>query len=363
MTLLSTTTVALGDRSYDILIGPGLLESEQAYAGLKSAEFGLVVTNEVVNPIHGAKLRSAIAQRHRRVETCVLPDGEAFKDLLTLNKVFDHLLRAGADRKTVVYALGGGVIGDMAGFAAACYMRGVPFVQLPTTLLAQVDSSVGGKTAVNHALGKNMIGAFYQPERVICDLSTLLTLPEREYLSGLAEVIKYGAMADREFLDWLSTNISRLRTRDVTALSYAVKRSCEIKADVVAADEREAGIRAHLNLGHTFGHAIETGMGYGAWLHGEAVAAGMVMATDLSVRLGLLGASDGEYLRSVIDAAGLPVAGPKLGVAEYLRHMAVDKKAEGGHIRFVVLTSLGTARVQTADDAVVVDVLRRAGAC
>jgi 3-dehydroquinate synthase len=286
-----------------------------------------------------------------------LPDGEAHKTWQTLNLIFDALLEHACDRKTVIYALGGGVVGDMAGFAAACYMRGVPFVQVPTTLLAQVDSSVGGKTAINHPLGKNMIGAFYQPRLVVCDLETLATLPPRELSAGLAEVIKYGPIADLAFLDWIEANIEALMRRDPAALAHAVKRSCEIKAWVVQQDERDTGLRATLNFGHTFGHAIEAGLGYGQWLHGEAVGCGMVMALHLSHRLGLIGQDFVARLTALLRQAGLPTVGPALGVERYLELMRVDKKAESGEIKFVVTDQPGSAIVRGAPDTVVREVI------
>lgn len=345
--------VSLAERSYDILIGSGLLAADATWGGLPSATQALIVTNETVGPLYAAALQAKLAARYREVHLLSLPDGESYKDWATMNLVFDALLERGCDRKTVLFALGGGVIGDMTGFAAACYMRGVPFVQVPTTLLAQVDSSVGGKTAVNHPLGKNMIGAFYQPQRVVCDLDTLATLPERELSAGLAEVIKYGPIADAGFLTWLEVNIEGLRRREPTLLAHAIRRSCEIKAQVVGADEREGGLRAILNFGHTFGHAIEAGLGFGVWLHGEAVAAGMVMAADLSERLGLTPVGLLARLAQLIERAGLPVRGPRLGADEYLRHMRVDKKAEGGDIRFVLIEGLGKAVLRPAPDALV----------
>jgi 3-dehydroquinate synthase len=286
-----------------------------------------------------------------------LPDGEAYKNLETLNQVFDELLSKACDRKTVLFALGGGVVGDLTGFAAASYMRGIPFVQVPTTLLSQVDSSVGGKTAVNHPLGKNMIGAFYQPIRVICDLDTLKTLPQRELSAGLAEVIKYGPIADMDFFNWIESNIEGLMSRDPYRLAYAVKRSCEIKAEVVGQDERETGLRAILNFGHTFGHAIEAGLGFGVWLHGEAVGCGMVMAAHLSHRLGLVDASFVNRLTRLLIQAGLPVKGPKLGGVEYLHHMRVDKKSQAGEIKFVLINSPGQVIVQSAPDDLVIQVI------
>ncbi|MBI5275234.1 MAG: 3-dehydroquinate synthase [Burkholderiales bacterium] len=349
--------IALGERSYEILIGTGLLADESAWAGLPQSAAALVVTNETVEPLYGAQLVRAIAAHHKAVHTVALPDGEAHKDWPTLNRIFDALLANACDRKTVLYALGGGVVGDMTGFAAACYMRGVPFVQVPTTLLAQVDSSVGGKTAINHPLGKNMIGAFYQPLRVVCDLATLATLPLREFAAGLAEVIKYGPIADMAFLEWIEANLAALVARDPQALAHAVRRSCEIKAEVVGQDEREAGLRAILNFGHTFGHAIESGLGYGEWLHGEAVGCGMVMGAELSKRLGLVDAAFVERLTALVAKAGLPTRGPALGADRYLDLMRVDKKAEGGEIRFVVVGPPGQASMRPAPDAMVRDVL------
>lgn len=356
-----TVSIALGERSYPIAIGQGLLGDAATYAGLPSASAALVVTNATVAPLYLARLRSALATHYPQVHTAVLPDGEQYKTWETLNQVFDALLQNACDRKTVLFALGGGVVGDMAGFAAACYMRGVPFVQVPTTLLAQVDSSVGGKTAINHPLGKNMVGAFYQPLRVVCDLDSLATLPARELSAGLAEVIKYGPIADLAFLDWIEANMPALLARQPQALAHAVRRSCEIKAWVVSQDERESGLRAILNFGHTFGHAIEAGLGYGQWLHGEAVGAGMVMAATLSQRLGLLDEAQVARLTRLIDAAGLPVKGAMLDVADnagrYLALMRVDKKAEAGAIKFVLARRDGTAVVQAAPDALVREVI------
>jgi 3-dehydroquinate synthase len=353
----STVRIDLGDRSYDILIGEGLLADPAHYAGLPKSSTALIVTNTTVGPLYTAKLRQAIAPYHAKVLDIELPDGEQYKDWPALNQVFTRLLEEAADRKTVLYALGGGVIGDMTGFAAACYMRGVPFVQVPTTLLAQVDSSVGGKTAINHPAGKNMIGAFYQPQRVICDLETLDTLPQRELLAGLAEVIKYGPIADAEFLSWLEANMDALLARDRVALKHAIQRSCEIKAWVVGQDEKESGLRAILNFGHTFGHAIEAGLGYGEWLHGEAVGCGMVMAADLSARLGLIDAGTAQRIKALIERTGLPIKGPQLGADRYIELMQVDKKAEGGEIRFVVIDPLGQASMRPAPDAMVRDVI------
>jgi 3-dehydroquinate synthase len=352
--------IALDERSYDIHIGCGLLESPASWAGLPASADALIVSNTAVAPLYADRLAAQLAVHHRRVLRLELPDGEQHKNAATLELIYDQLLGAGCDRKTVIYALGGGVVGDMAGFAAACYMRGVPFVQVPTTLLAQVDSSVGGKTAINHPLGKNMIGAFYQPARVVCDLDVLDTLPVRELSAGLAEVIKYGPIADLAFLDWIDAHLDALMARDKAALAYAVRRSCEIKAWVVGQDEREGGLRAILNFGHTFGHAIETGLGYGAWLHGEAVGCGMVLAADLSARLGLVDVALVARLKSLCQRAGLPVVAPPLAVlpiARWLSLMRVDKKAEGGEIRFVVIDGPGRAAVRPAPDALVAEVI------
>ncbi|MFO1183123.1 3-dehydroquinate synthase [Ottowia sp.] len=355
--------IDLGERSYPILIGSGLLADPAAFDAVAAGADALIVTNTTVAPLYGERLARALAPRHRRVYQLPLPDGEQHKDWATLNLVFDALLTHGADRKTVLYALGGGVVGDMTGFAAACYMRGVPFVQVPTTLLAQVDSSVGGKTAINHPLGKNMIGAFYQPLAVVCDLDVLKTLPARELSAGLAEVIKYGPIADMVFFDWIESHIDALRALDADALAHAVRHSCEIKAAVVGQDEREAGLRAILNFGHTFGHAIEAGLGYGAWLHGEGVAAGMVMAAHLSCELGLVDATFVQRLTVLIARAGLPVRGAVIdahdNAGRYLELMRVDKKAEAGEIRFVLIDSPGRAAVRAAPDALVRAVIDR----
>jgi 3-dehydroquinate synthase len=353
--------IDLADRSYGILIGSGLLDSAESYAGLPQAATALIVTNTTVAPLYAQRLQAALAGRFRTVHTVELPDGEAFKSWETLNRIFDALLDNSCDRKTVLFALGGGVVGDMTGFAAASYMRGVPFVQVPTTLLAQVDSSVGGKTAINHPLGKNMIGAFYQPQRVICDLDTLKTLPRRELSAGLAEVIKYGPIADMAFFDWIESHLDDLLAQNPAALAHAVKRSCEIKAWVVGQDERETGLRAILNFGHTFGHAIEAGMGYGQWLHGEAVGCGLVMAARLSEALGLVDGAFVERLTTLVRRAGLPAVAPVLdaqdNVGRYLSLMRVDKKAEAGEIKFVLIDGPGLATVRGAPDALVAQVI------
>ena len=354
---LERVAIDLGERSYSILIGEQLLNAASTWADLPKATAALIVTNDTVGPIYAERLQAALAPLYKHVHTVALPDGESHKDWQTLNLIFDELLGQGADRKTVLFALGGGVVGDMTGFAAACYMRGVPFVQVPTTLLAQVDSSVGGKTAINHPIGKNMIGAFYQPQRVVCDLDTLQTLPQREMSAGLAEVIKYGPIADMQFLDWIDSHLDALLARDPKALAHAVKRSCEIKAWVVGQDEREGGIRAILNFGHTFGHAIEAGLGFGEWLHGEAVGCGMVMAAHLSQRLGLVDEAFVSRLTGLIERAGLPTVGPKLGADVYLHHMRVDKKAQAGEIKFVLIDTPGSAIVRGAPDALVAQVI------
>lgn len=353
--------IDLGDRSYQIHVVPSGLTTLHQQSALPDATSAMVVTNTTVWPLHGSALLHSLQQRYPLVHVVQLPDGEEHKNWQTLNLIFDALLKNGCDRKTVLFALGGGVVGDMTGFAAACYMRGVPFVQVPTTLLAQVDSSVGGKTAINHPLGKNMIGAFYQPLLVVCDLSTLDTLPQRELSAGLAEVIKYGPIADMAFLEWLETSMDALLARDKGALAHAVRRSCEIKAWVVGQDEREAGLRAILNFGHTFGHAIEAGMGYGAWLHGEGVGVGMLMAAELSLRLGLVDAGFVDRLRTLVQRAGLPLRAPVLDAEDnagrYLALMRVDKKAEAGEIRFVVIDGPGRAAVRAAPDALVREVI------
>jgi 3-dehydroquinate synthase len=349
------------DRSYPIFIGSGLLSWSASFAGLPKAAQALIVSNTTVAPLYAETLKQALQAHHAQVTVLELPDGEAHKDWTTLNLIFDALLSQGADRKTVLYALGGGVVGDMTGFAAASYMRGVPFVQVPTTLLAQVDSSVGGKTAINHPQGKNMIGAFYQPRRVVCDLELLKTLPARELSAGLAEVIKYGPIFDMALLDWLEQHMDALRALDTAALAHAVRRSCEIKAEVVGQDERESGLRAILNFGHTFGHAIEAGLGYGAWLHGEAVGCGMVLAATLSQRLGLVDEAFVARLKRLIERAGLPVVAPVLdkndNAGRYLDLMRLDKKAEAGEIKFVLIERPGQAVVRGAPDALVREVI------
>ena len=345
---MQTLHVHLGERSYPIHIGAGLLGQPDLLLPHLQQKRVAVVTNTTVAPLYLDRLVAMLQASGVAVTPIVLPDGEAYKNWETLNLIFDALLTQRAERKTTLIALGGGVIGDMTGFAAASYQRGVPFIQIPTTLLSQVDSSVGGKTGINHPLGKNMIGAFYQPKVVLADTDTLKTLPPRELSAGLAEVIKYGLIWDADFLAWLEANMDKLRALDPAAITHAIYRSCEIKAQVVGQDEREGGIRAILNLGHTFGHAIETGMGYGNWLHGEAVGAGMVMAAETSRRLGWLSDADVARTRALIRAAGLPDVAPDLGVDTYLEYMGHDKKVEGGKMRFVLLKKLGEA-VITAD--------------
>jgi 3-dehydroquinate synthase len=358
-----TVSIALAERSYSIQIGAGLVADVALFGGLTSAinRTAVIVSNTTVAPLYAKQLQATLATQFKLVHLVVLPDGEEFKTWQTLNQIFDALLTHTCDRNTVLFALGGGVVGDMTGFAAASYMRGVPFVQVPTTLLAQVDSSVGGKTGINHPMGKNMIGAFYQPLLVVCDLNTLDTLPARELSAGLAEVIKYGPIADLDFMGWIEANLAALLARDKSALAYAVRRSCEIKAWVVGQDERESGLRAILNFGHTFGHAIEAGMGYGKWLHGEAVGCGMVMAAELSHRLGHVDAAFVTRLTTLIRAAGLPVLGPKLrdvdNAGRYLELMRVDKKSVGGEIRFVVIDGPSRASMQGAPDALVREVV------
>lgn len=353
--------IDLGERSYPIVISEGLLEQADTWSALPKAATALIVTNDVVAPLYLNALKQALSGQYSQVHEVVLPDGEAHKDWQTLNLIFDTLLQRGCDRKTVLFALGGGVVGDMTGFAAASYMRGVPFVQVPTTLLSQVDSSVGGKTAINHPLGKNMIGAFYQPQLVVCDLATLETLPARELSAGLGEIIKYGPIADMQFFEWLEQNMDGLLRRESGLLMHAVKRSVEIKAWVVGQDEKECGLRAILNFGHTFGHAIEAGMGYGNWLHGEGVAAGMVMAAELSQRLGMVDASFVLRLRTLIERAGLPVRGAVIdeqdNAGRYLDLMRVDKKSEAGEIRFVLIDGPGKAVMRSAPDALVREVI------
>jgi 3-dehydroquinate synthase len=340
---MQSLRVALGERSYPIHIGVGLIDQASLYAPHLGAGKVAVVSNDVVAPLYLSTVRAALSAAGAESIEILVSDGETAKSWETLDRVLEALLAARCGRDSVIVALGGGVVGDLAGFAAAVYLRGVPYIQIPTTLLAQVDSSVGGKTAINHARGKNMIGAFHQPRAVISDVATLDTLAERELRAGLAEVIKHGLVLDADFVAWLEGNMEALLAREPAALEHAVRRCCELKADVVAADEREAGQRAVLNFGHTFGHAIETGVGYGAWLHGEAVAAGMAMAAELSVRAGSLALDDAQRARGLIARAGLPVSGPALAPERYLDLMAVDKKSARGRTRFVLLEAIGHA--------------------
>ena len=350
-------TVDLGARSYDIQVGCGLLDHNPAVQALAAGRSVAIISDSHVDPLHGERVQALLAPVAHQVTRVVVPAGEASKCWQQLDAIHDALLAARFDRKSLIVALGGGVVGDLAGFAAASFQRGIDFVQIPTSLLAQVDSSVGGKTGINHRRGKNMVGAFHQPRLVVADIDTLKTLPAAELVAGLAEVIKHGAIADRAYLDRVARDMPALLACEPAAMTAAILDSIRIKAAVVAADEREAGVRAHLNFGHTFGHAIEVGAGYGQWLHGEAVGAGMVMAADLSVRLGRLPAADAERLTGIIRAAGLPVTAPAWPVDDYLRHMAIDKKAERGTPVFVVLDGLGKAATCRADEALVREVI------
>ena len=343
--MTQTLTVALGERSYPIHIGSGILSESDLVVPYIEQKKAVIVTNTTVAPLYLERLQSTLENGGVTSFPVILPDGEQYKTWETLNLIFDALLGSFSERGTTLIALGGGVIGDMGGFSAACYQRGMPFIQVPTTLLSLVDSSVGGKTAINHPLGKNMIGAFYQPKLVLADISTLDTLPDRELKAGLAEVIKYGLIRDPEFFEWLEANVDKLLARDRVALAYAVHRSCANKAAVVAADEREMGERALLNLGHTFGHAIETGLGYGEWLHGEAVAAGTLIAAELSCRLNWLAPQAVGRIERLFVKAGLPTFGPELGARRYLELMGHDKKVQDGKLRLVLLKSIGEAVV------------------
>lgn len=344
---MQTLEVQLGTRSYPIHIAAGLLQDSALLAAAIPSRQVMIVTNTIVAPLYLEPVRAALAERD--VAEIILPDGESWKTMESAMQVFDLLLARRFSRNACIVALGGGVIGDLAGYVAAAYQRGVPFVQIPTTLLSQVDSSVGGKTAVNHPRGKNMIGAFHQPRAVIADTATLATLPDRELSAGLAEIIKYGLIRDPDFFNWLETSMERLLARDPEALAYAIARSCHNKAEVVAEDETESGVRATLNLGHTFGHAIETGMGYGVCLHGEAVAIGMCQAADLSCRLGWLGEADMARIIALIARARLPVHPPAaMSTAAFLDHMAVDKKNVDGGIRLILLRAIGEATLPTA---------------
>ncbi len=347
---MQTLNVALGDRSYPIHIGRGLLKRPELILPHLKRKQVAIVTNTTVAPLYLETLSAPLRAAGVSVIEIILPDGEAYKNSETLNQIYDALLQNRCERSTTLIALGGGVIGDLTGYAAATYLRGVPFIQVPTTLLSQVDSSVGGKTGINHPLGKNMIGAFYQPQAVLADIDTLETLPPRELAAGLAEVIKYGLIRDIDFFEWLETNMVRLNALDTEAMAYAIYRSCQNKAEVVAADERESGERALLNLGHTFGHAIENAMGYGVWLHGEAVAAGTMMAADLSARLGWLAPEQVQRISAILQAAKLPVTAPRLGVEKYLDLMGLDKKVVDGQIRLILQQGIGKAVVSADYD-------------
>jgi 3-dehydroquinate synthase len=338
--------VDLGERAYAVHIGAHLLTRVELILPQLDLPKVAIVTNSTVAPLYLRQFEQALRDRGVESTRVVLEDGERYKEWVTLNRIYDALIEHRCDRKTTLIALGGGVVGDLAGFAAATYMRGIPFIQVPTTLLAQVDSSIGGKTGINHPLGKNMIGAFYQPRLVLADTAVLKTLPAREFSAGLAEVIKHGLVRDEVFFSWLEQNMDSLLAGDAQALAHAVSRCCEIKAAVVAEDERETGVRALLNFGHTFGHAIESGLGYGTWLHGEAVSAGMVMAADLSRRLGLIAQTDVERVVALLKRARLPTAPPDIAPGRLLELMGADKKAEGGKLRFVLLDAIGAASVR-----------------
>jgi 3-dehydroquinate synthase len=347
--IMHTLHVELGERSYPIYIGRDLLSDSELLPGHITGSQVVVVTNETIAPLYLDKLLAALGERSLVTEV-ILPDGEQFKNLDVLSQIFDRVMQDRHSRATTMIALGGGVIGDITGFAAACYQRGVNFIQVPTTLLSQVDSSVGGKTAVNHPQGKNMIGAFYQPQAVLIDINSLQSLPPREFAAGLAEVIKYGLICDEPFYRWLQEQMPKLLAREEAALAEAIERSCACKAEVVAADEREGGLRAILNLGHTFGHAIETAQGYGAWLHGEAVATGMLMAMELSARRGWIGSGEVDALRQLLLSAGLPVVPPAdMGPEQFLDLMGRDKKAIDGRLRLILLANMGEACI--VDDA------------
>ncbi|NIF03130.1 3-dehydroquinate synthase [Pantoea sp. Acro-805] len=340
-------TVSLGDRSYPITVAAGLFNDPASFWPLKAGDNAMLVTNETLAPLYLDKLSTLLSQAGVKVDQVILPDGEKYKTLAVMDEVFTALLQKPHGRDTTLIALGGGVIGDLTGFAAASYQRGVRFIQVPTTLLSQVDSSVGGKTAVNHPLGKNMIGAFYQPASVVVDTDCLATLPARELASGLAEVIKYGIILDGDFFQWLEQNLDALLALDEKAMAYCIRRCCELKAEVVAADEREMGLRALLNLGHTFGHAIEAHMGYGNWLHGEAIAAGMVMAARTAERLGQFSSADTDRIIALLLRAGLPVHGPSsMKAEEYLPHMMRDKKVLAGEMRLVLPLAIGRSEVR-----------------
>ncbi len=348
---MQTLQVALGDRAYPIHIGSGLIQNADLILPHLKRKQVAIVTNTIVAPLYLEKLAKPLRDAGVSVIEIILPDGEAYKNSETLNLIYDALLKNRCERSTTLIALGGGVIGDLTGYAAATYLRGVSFIQIPTTLLSQVDSSVGGKTGINHPLGKNMIGAFYQPKLVLADIDVLQTLPQRELSAGVAEVIKYGLIRDADFFDWLEVNISKLMALDEVVTTYAIYRSCQNKAEVVASDEHETGERALLNLGHTFGHAIENAMGYGVWLHGEAVAAGTMLAADLSRRMGWLNDSEIQRMHALLTAARLPLHAPNLGVEKYLSLMQSDKKVADGKIRLVLQQGIGKAVITSDYDA------------
>ncbi len=349
--MMQTLQVALGERAYPIHIGSGLIQNADLILPHLKRKQVAIVTNTTVAPLYLNKLAQPLRDAGVSVIEIVLPDGEAYKNSETLNLIYDALLQNRCERSTTLIALGGGVIGDLTGYAAATYLRGVPFIQVPTTLLSQVDSSVGGKTGINHPLGKNMIGAFYQPKVVLADIDTLQTLPQRELSAGVAEVIKYGLIRDADFFDWLEANIAKLMALDKAVTTYAIYRSCKNKAEVVAADEHETGERALLNLGHTFGHAIENAMGYGVWLHGEAVAAGTMLAADLSRRMGWLKDSEIQRIHALLTASRLPLRAPDLGVEKYLDLMQSDKKVADGKIRLVLQQGIGKAVITSDYDS------------
>lgn len=348
---MQTLKVELASRSYPIHIGRNLITDACLILPHLKRKHVAIVTNTTVAPLYLDKVRFALESAGVTVIPIILPDGEAYKNSATLNTIYDVLLQNRCERSTTLIALGGGVIGDLTGYAAATYLRGVPFIQIPTTLLSQVDSSVGGKTGINHPLGKNMIGSFYQPQLVLADIDTLQTLPAREFSAGMAEVIKYGLIRDADFFAWLETNMPNLMQLSEAELSYAIYRSCQNKADVVAKDEHEQGERALLNLGHTFGHAIENAMGYGVWLHGEAVAAGTMMAADLSQRMDWLTEPDVARIKNILEAANLPTTPPNLGVEKYLDLMGLDKKVENGKIRLILQQGIGKAVITSDYDA------------
>ena len=349
--MIQTLNVELGERSYPIHIGSGLISKSDLILPHLKRKQAAIVTNCTVAPLYLRGLSETLRTAGVSVIEIILPDGEAYKNSETLNLIYDALLENRCERNTTLIALGGGVVGDLTGYAAATYLRGVPFIQIPTTLLSQVDSSVGGKTGINHPLGKNMIGAFYQPQLVLADIDTLRTLPQRELSAGIAEVIKYGLIRDAEFFDWLETNMDKFLALEATTTSYAIYRSCKNKAEVVVADEHEAGERALLNLGHTFGHAIENAMGYGVWLHGEAVAAGTVLAADFSERMGWLKAEHVIRIKAIFERAKLPIDAPALGVDKYLDLMGLDKKVQDGQIRLVLQQGIGRAVITSDYDA------------